>query len=215
MRTFDKIKQCICNDTFDYVSGSKKKFGNKIIYDNKYIKFINEFISYIKIGLTEINAKYVKHLFNEYRVSVLFEKESKFYIVIFSSYHLRYAICICNDINSFNNRDGLYYRAKCTKGNLDTCTTPEDIFKNCKLPEHAKFNIGDIVMLNKKGRETYGNSHYSYDNTDLDLNKLFKITNVIYESTRIVYSVDSVIEKLGTVFDSYAECNLRKIKGGV
>lgn len=208
MRTWEEVKTCMADDIFMSIQNRE----DSAVYQ----EYVNELIHYVKIGLSHANMKYLTHRFNDNHVTVLFENKSKLYICEFNRWGLRCTIYLCMDrqkeFDNINN-DYLWFYTKHTRNDFNKLSA-EDLFSNMKFPKHAKFNIGDIVRLNENGIRKY--CYYSEGDKD----KILKITGINYNSNRIDYSFEALAPKNNGIryqsyYNSYAECNLVKIKNGI
>lgn len=205
MRFFNSVKKCLWEDTFNSVSCNMKDSNiPEEKYGKDYVEFINELLHYAKIGIQSISAKYIDHRFSAYYLAILFEYNSKLYIVRFSSGGFNYKIFLCPDKQTFYEYRSIYFNTKYTEHNLDNIVKPEDLLL-VKFPNYNKFEEGDIVMLSSSAlKKFYYRSIKS---------KVFIIEKVILRSRCIDYSTVS-LDNDKTSY-TYSESNLIKIKNGL
>lgn len=195
MKTWEEIKANIRADTWEDLTDT-----------NNYKEFADTLVHYFKIGLAQVNAKYIKHRTNKYSIGILIEYKSKLYIVHVSNYRLSFYVGICQSEQEFD----IYPSSSGGKSvyRIYATLSPEDLFKNVKFPNHAKFNDGELVYIWNKSYNHYNNG------------ELARITNVDYNSNSIEYRVELVSKSPvennhnNRVF-YYAESNLKKCRGGL
>lgn len=205
MRFFESVKKCLWEDTFNGVSCNVKDSDiPEEKYGKDYVEFISELLHYAKIGIQSAPAKYIDHRFDEYFLAILFEYNSKLYIVRFVNWGLRYKIFLCPDKQSFYEYHSIYFNTKYTEHNLDNIVKPEDLLL-VKFPNYNKFQEGDIVKLNSSALKKY---YYRSSKS-----KVFIIEKVMLHSRCIDYSTVS-LDNDKTSY-TYSESNLIKIKNGL
>lgn len=195
MKTWEEIKADIRRDTWKDNTGT-----------NNYTEFADTLVHYFKIGLAQVNAKYIKHRANKYSIGILIEYKSKLYIVKVSNYRLSFYVGLCQserefDIQPSSSGGKSVYESYAT-------LSPEDLFKNVKFPNHAKFNEGELVYI-------WNRSYNHYNNGELA-----RITSVDYNSNSIEYRVElfnksPVENNHNNRVYYYAESNLKKCRGGL
>ena len=199
MKSWKEVKECITHYKFSDVDSKTNP---------EYIDFIEALTEYVKNGLKSIGAKYLKHKFDEDRLAVLIEYKNKLYVLEHANWYIGYDISICENESVFDTNKSLWFNGKHTSGSFNY-DDPELILKGVKFPNHAKYQVGDIVCIQSKSNYVY----YGCGNN----NKLAKITGITYNSNSIDYTIQ-LLMRSKTLNDTtyvYSESNLRRIRGGI
>ena len=213
MRTFTQVINALFDDLFEEnheVINEQEEDPDKK-YPKEFVEFAHEVEHYVDIGLKFINAKIIKFSFSGYNFCFLVELDNKLYTLVISrwgGYCTLYAI-------PKNKKDKPFeyvYNYKHTEISLRGKSIPEDLFRVIKLPNHAKYEVGDLVYISSRIRKTYYGM-YSYKK---HMNIVYKIVKVYYKSNAVWYAVEDInAVKPASYPDEFAETNLIKIKGGI
>ena len=159
---------------------------------------MGEIIYHITEYLKVINGKVLKTRYDYACVDIAFECKSELYIVRIYKWATRLRIYSIDNINDFDDYHNWYRQT------IHTLTEVNPFIK-CRLPNHRKFEVGDLVYL-RSSTPRYKKLH--------DSQKVLRITGINIYSRCIMYSV--VSQSYDAVwYNQYAEGNLRLIKGGV
>ena len=212
MKTWEQVVNAIHDDLFsekhEVINENAKSLDE--MYSKEYVEFAHEVEYYLNVGLKEIGAKQLEFVYSGYRFNLFFEYENNEYLIDLSrwgGYCTIYAI----PENLDKTNCHYFYGYKHRDINFCNVLNPKELFKNIKLPKHAKYKVGDLVYINKKILKTYYGTYHKHR-----LCNVYKIIKVSYKSNAVWYSLQDIKqEKPDNYFDSYAETNLTKFEGGI
>lgn len=168
-------------------------------YTDRYKEFMNEIIYHITEYLKVINGKVLKTRYDHVCVDIAFECKNELYIVRIYKWATRLRIYSIDNISDFDSHHNWYRQTM----HILTAVNPLNPFVKCRLPNHKKFKVGDLVYLGSS-TPRYKKKH--------DVRKVLQITGVNVYNKSIIYSVVSQSYKTAW-YTKYAEGNLKKIKG--
>ena len=198
MRTWSDIVFALQDEIMDKEAW---KSDGQSCYTDKYKEFMNEVIYHITEFLKVINGKVLKTRYDHVSVDIAFECNNELYIARIYKWATRLRIFSIDNISDFDNYHNWYRQTV----HVLTAVNPLNPFVKCKLPNHKKFKVGDLVYVGSS-TPRYKKKH--------DSHKILRITGINVYSRSIMYSVVSQSPE-SVWYTQYAEGNLRLIKGGV
>lgn len=195
MRTWSDIVLALQDEIMDKEAWQSQ---GQSCYTDKYKEFMNEIIYHITEYLKVINGKVLKTKYDHISIDIAFECKSELYTVRIYKWATRLRIYSIDCISDFDDYHNWYRQTVHT-------LTEVNPFVKCKLPNHRKFKVGDLVYL-RSSTPRYKKLH--------DSQKVLRITGINIYSRCIMYSVVSQSYDAAW-YTQYAEGNLRLIKGGV
>lgn len=198
MRTWSDIVLALQDEIMDKEAWQS---NGQLVCTDKYKEFMNEIVYHITEYLKVINGKVLKTRYDHISIDIAFECKSELYTARIYKWATRLRIYSIDNINDFDDYHNWYRQTVYTL----TAVNPLNPFVKCKLPNHRKFKVGDLVYL-RSSTPRYKKLH--------DAQKVLRITGINIYSRCIMYSV--VSQSYDAVwYTQYAEGNLRLIKGGV
>ena len=184
MRTFEQVIKALVNDSLshycDIIRHNVKDQDKK--YHKDFVTFAHEVEHYLSLGVKGIGGTPFKFEYTGYRFILVFIYQNKYYAISLARWRYHGEIYAIPEEDAKKEINYLYsykYTNFGMRGMSDSNTNPEDMFKDIKLPNHARYEVGYVVHVNKKGWS------YLY-------NKLFKILAVEYQRKRIQYTIADI-----------------------
>ena len=212
MKTWEQIVNAIHDDLFsekhEVINENAKSLDE--MYRKEYVEFAHEVEYYLNVGLKEIGAKQLEFVYSGYKFNLYFEYKDNEYVIDLSRWG---GYCTIYAIPEGLDKANHHYFYGYKHRDISFCSVldPKELFKNIKLPKHAKYKVGDLIYINSNIRKGHYKSYYKNH-----LNIVYKIIKVCYRSNAIWYDVQDIKkDKPDQYPDSFAETNVTKFEGGI